>query len=461
MISIRSPRALPLLVAGTMFMEQLDGTILVTALPNIAHSFDVTAAELDLSVSGYLVTLAVMIPASGWIADRFGPKRIFGISIGIFVVASILCGLSHSIWELVAARILQGFGGATMVPVGRLIVLRETDKKDLIKAIAYLTWPALSAPLLGPPLGGLLTTYASWHWIFYINVPLGLITLFLVWKIVPHAKPAAGRGFDIASFFLIGAASLGFLYGIELLGRSDTGFVPSLALLVVAAVFTGLAIRRGLSRPDPLIPFSAFKTLTFRLSIRGGGVFRSCLSAVPFLLPLLFQVGFGLDPVTSGTLLLAVFAGNLGMKPATTWVLRTVGFRRTMIGSALVALATMVGCAALTVSTPHLVLVALLFVSGLARSMQFTTISTLAFSEVPKPQMAGANTIFSMQQQGANACGVAIAGAIARLASYARGEGATQSAADFHIAFLVIAAIALIALIDFFRVPKNAGAELH
>src|SRR6201999_205455 len=191
------------------------------------------------------------------------------------------------------------------------------------------------------------TTYASWHWIFYINVPLGVIALFLVWKIVPHTKPVAGRGFDVASFFLIGAASLGFLYGIELLGRPDSGFAASLVLLALAAVFTGLAIRRGLSRPEPLIPFSAFKALTFRLSIRGGGVFRACLSAVPFLLPLLFQVGFGLDPVTSGTLLLAVFAGNLGMKPATTWVLRTVGFRRAMIGSAVVALATMLGCAAL------------------------------------------------------------------------------------------------------------------
>jgi EmrB/QacA subfamily drug resistance transporter len=461
MISIRSPRALPLLVAGTMFMEQLDGTILVTALPNIAHSFGVTAAELDLSVSGYLVTLAVMIPASGWIADRFGAKRVFAISIGIFVLASILCGLSQSIWELLAARILQGFGGATMVPVGRLIVLRETDKKDLIKAIAYLTWPALSAPLLGPPLGGLLTTYASWHWIFYINVPLGVIALFLVWKIVPHAKPDARRGFDATSFFLIGAASLCFLYGIELLGRPNGTVFGSPTLLLLAAIFTVLAVRRGLSRPDPLISFAAFKTLTFRLSIRGGGIFRACLSAVPFLLPLLFQVGFGLDPIASGTLILAIFAGNLGMKPATTWVLRTVGFRRAMIGSASIAVATMVGCAALTANTPHPVLLALLFVSGLARSMQFTTLSTLAFSEVPKPQMAGANTIFSMQQQGANACGVAIAGAVARLASYLRGEGTIQSAADFHIAFLIIAFIALVSMIDFFRVPKTAGAELH
>ncbi|HEY6831719.1 MAG TPA: MFS transporter [Pseudolabrys sp.] len=461
MISIRSARALPLLVAGTMFMEQLDGTILVTALPNIAHSFHVTAAELDLSVSGYLVTLAVMIPASGWIANRFGPKRIFGLSITLFIVASMLCGLSHSQWQLVAARILQGFGGATMVPVGRLLVLRETDKKDLIKAIAYLTWPALSAPLLGPPLGGLLTTYASWHWIFYINVPLGLIALFFVWKVVPNTKEVVRSSFDIASFFLIGAASLGFLYGIELLGRPASGFAASLGLLAFAVICGFLAVRRGLTRAAPLIPFSAFKELTFRISMRGGGVFRGCLSAVPFLLPLLFQVGFGLDPVTSGTLLLAVFAGNLGMKPTTSWILRHVGFRRSMIVSACVAIATMLGCAALTGATPHLVIIGLLFVSGLARSMQFTTVSTLAFSDVPKPQMASANTLFSIQQQGSNACGVAVAGAIARLSSYVREGGAAQTATDFHVAFLVVAAIALVAMTDFFRVPKNAGAELH
>src|SRR4051812_5106440 len=217
---MKLPAALPLLVASTMFMEQLDGTILVTALPNIASSFGETAARLDIGVSAYLVTLTFMIPASGWIADRLGAKRVYASAIILFVLASILCGASQNVWQFVGARVLQGLGGAMMVPGGRLIVLRETEKKDLIRAIAYLTWPALSAPPLGPPLGGFITSYFSWHWIFYINVPLGLIALVFVWRIVPAvAKIERGR-FDASGFFLTGTAILSIVSGIELIGRT-------------------------------------------------------------------------------------------------------------------------------------------------------------------------------------------------------------------------------------------------
>src|SRR5208283_378854 len=365
---MKLPAALPLLVASTLFMEQLDGTILVTALPNIADSFGGTAAGLDLSVSAYLVTLSFMIPASGWIADRLGAKRVYGSAIAVFVLASILCGASQTVWQFVGARILQGFGGAMMVPVGRLIVLRETEKKDLIRSIAYLTWPALSAPLLGPPLGGFITTYASWHWIFYINVPLGFVALPFVWKIVPAGQVREPRKFDAAGFFLTGAAILSLLFSIEFLGRRVVPIVAAIVLFCFGLACGAAAIRRGLNTREPLISLVAFRTVTFRLAMRGGGVFRGCLAALPFLLPLLFQVGFGLDPVTSGTLLLGLFAGNLGMKPATSWILRHVRFRRTMLVSGCVAVATMLGCAMLTAQTPHVLIIALLVISGLARS---------------------------------------------------------------------------------------------
>lgn len=456
---MKLPATLPLLVASTMFMEQLDGTILVTALPNIAASFGGTAAQLDLSVSAYLVTLSFMIPASGWISDRLGAKRVYACAIALFILASILCGASQSVWQFVGARILQGLGGAMMVPVGRLIVLRETEKRDLIRAIAYLTWPALSAPLLGPPLGGFITAYASWHWIFYINVPLGIAALFFVWKIVPSSQFIERRRFDAAGFFLTGAAILSLLFGVELLGRTGIPPAAAIALFCFGLACGIAAVRRGLNAPEPLISLEAFRTLTYRLAMRGGGVFRGCLSAVPFLLPLLFQVGFGLDPVTSGTLVLAIFAGNLGMKPATSWIIRHFKFKRIMLTSGCIAVATMMGCALLTAHTPHVLIVAVLVVSGMARSMQFTTLSTLAFSDVPKPVMGSANTLFSMQQQAANACGVAIAGALLRLAALWH-EGA-QTVADFQFTFVFVAVLAAIAMTDFFKVPHNAGEALR
>jgi EmrB/QacA subfamily drug resistance transporter len=456
---MKFPATLPLLVASTMFMEQLDGTILVTALPNIAASFGETAARLDIGVSAYLVTLTFMIPASGWIADRLGAKRVYACAIALFILASILCGASQSAWQFVGARILQGLGGAMMVPVGRLIVLRETEKTDLIRAIAYLTWPALSAPLLGPPLGGFITSYFSWHWIFYINVPLGLIALFFVWKIVPASEAVERRKFDAAGFVLTGTSILSLLFGIELLGRPGIPILAAVALFCFGLASGIAAVRRGVSSQAPLISLEAFRTLTYRLAMRGGGVFRGCLAALPFLLPLLFQVGFGLDPVTSGTLILAIFAGNLGMKPATSFILRRIRFNRIMQVSGAIAVATMLGCALLTAQTPHVVIIVLLVVSGLARSMQFTTLSTLAFSDVPKPAMGGANTLFSMQQQAANACGVAVAGALLRLAALS--HGGEQTVADFKLAFVSIAVIAVISMTDFFKVPHNAGEALR
>ena len=457
---MKLPATLPLLVAFTMFMEQLDGTILVTALPNIAASFDETAARLDVSVSAYLVTLSVMIPASGWIADRLGAKRVYGFAIALFVLASVLCGASQTIWQFVGARILQGLGGAMMVPVGRLIVLRGTEKRDLIRVIAYLTWPALSAPLLGPPLGGFITTYASWHWIFYINVPLGLVALLYVWKIVPGDQVRERRKFDVAGFFLTGGAILSLLFSIELLGRTGIPIVAAVVLFCFGLACGITVVQRSLNMSAPLISLVAFHTLTFRLAMRGGGIFRGCLVALPFLLPLLFQVGFGLDPVTSGTLLLGIFIGNLGMKPATSWILRYVGFRRTMLVSGCIAIATMLGCAMLTVQTPQVLIIALLVISGLARSMQFTTLSTLAFSDVPKPWMGSANTLFSMQQQAANAGGVAVAGALLRLISLSHEHG-VQTVEDFQFTFVIIALFAAFSMIDFYRVPLNAGEALR
>src|SRR5882724_10374414 len=259
--------ALLFLIAGTFFMEQLDGTILVTALPDIAKTFQVLPVQLDVGVSAYLMTLAILVPASGWVADRWGPRRIFMCAIMIFIVASMLCGASESLWQFVVARMLQGAGGAMMVPVGRLIVLRETAKKDLVRAIAYLTWPALTAPVLGPPVGGLITTYASWRWIFFVNAPIGFAALLLAVKIVPRGKAVATERFDSIGFMLTGIASAGLLYGFELIGRSGVDPLANVGLLVGSAICAGFAIRRALRIEAPLFSISPFYTRTFMLAI--------------------------------------------------------------------------------------------------------------------------------------------------------------------------------------------------
>jgi len=450
-----------LLVAGALFMEQLDGTVIATSLPQMAVSFATAPVDLNVGLSAYLLTLAVFIPASGWIADRFGAKTVFASAILTFTLASVLCGASNALWEFVCARVLQGMGGAMMVPVGRLIVLRNTEKQHLMAAIAYLTWPALAAPILGPPLGGLITTYASWRWIFLLNVPLGLTGLGLALALIPNVR-GEGRGpFDWAGFALTGIAGFGLIYSLETIGRGGASLPLASAALLASLAVAGAAVWHALHTPHPLLDLNPFRVATFRIAVRGGTVFRAAITALPFLLPLMFQVAFGLDPFASGLVLLAVFAGNLGMKPATSTVLTRFGFKTTLLVNSCIAIATIFGCALLSPQTPIPVIMALLFVSGLARSMQFTTLSTLAFADLPKAGMSGANTLFSMLQQMATGLGIAVGAIALRLAGLIHADSTKLTTADFHIAFVVIAVLALLALVDFVRLPRDAADALR
>ena len=319
--------AISLLVAGAFFMENLDGTVVVTALPQMAQTFGVHPVDLNIGVSSYMLTLAILIPASGWVADRFGLRTVFAAAIGVFTLASILCGYCHSLETFVLARILQGAGGAMMVPVGRLAVLRTTEKHDLLNAIAIITWPGLAAPMLGPPVGGFITTYASWPWIFFLNVPLGIIALPLALRLIPNTKGEAAQ-FDWTGFALTGAACFLLIYGVGLVGQNDGSPWMGVASILVGVVFGMLAAAHAKRRPNALLDFRALKICSYAVSIYGGSLFRVAIATVPFLLPLLFQIAFGLSPFASGLLVLAVFAGNLGMKPFTTAVLRRWSFRR-------------------------------------------------------------------------------------------------------------------------------------
>ncbi len=455
-----SPAAL--LVAGAFFMEFLDGTVIATALPDMAKSFGVQAVDLNIGISAYLITLAVLIPASGWIADRFGARKVFTLALAIFTLASVLCGLATSVDQFVAMRVLQGMGGALMVPVGRLAVLRTTPKHLLITAIATLTWPALVAPIIGPPLGGFITSYANWRWIFFINVPLGLIAIVLALRIIPDISEETRRPFDTPGFIATSVAMVSLVCAMEMMGSQQVNTTLTLALVATGVVTLIYALRHFRRARWPMIRLDALQVPTFRVTMYGGSLFRASISAVPFLLPLLFQVGFGMDAFHSGLLVLAVFVGNLTIKPATTPLLRGLGFKKLLLINGALNVLALLACAFLTPQTPVWVIMLVLYLGGVFRSIQFTAISTLAFADVPSPQMSYANTLFSTATQLAVGLGItlgAIGIRIGELCSEMLGIDALPGI-SFRLAFVAIALVCLLGMFDTLRLVKDAGSAV-
>ncbi len=425
-----------------------------------AQSIRYPAVDLNVGMTAYMLTLAVFIPVSGWVADRLGARTVFASAIAIFTLASILCGVSNGLWEFTAARILQGIGGALMVPVGRLVVLRTTEKKDLVRSIAYITWPGLAAPVIGPPVGGFITTYSSWRWIFYLNVPLGIvgIALALIWI---RNAPGHSRRFDWLGFALAGSACTSIMYSLELLGQQNVRWATAGWFLGYGLAAGSAGVWHMLRSAHPLIQFDALKQRTFAVVIWGGSMFRLAISVSPFLLPLMFQVAFGLSAFQSGLLVLAMFAGNLFMKPVTTPILRRFGFRRILVVNGLVTAALIGSFSLLSPNTPTTLMIVLLFAHGLSRSMQFTAISTLAFVDVSQSQMSSANSFVTVMTQMSMGMGVA-AGAVAlRLAAWLRGGPASApTVADFHLAFGMVSVVAVLAVVDCLGLDRNAGAEV-
>ncbi|MCJ5218640.1 MFS transporter [Klebsiella pneumoniae] len=451
-----------LLVAGAFFMEFLDGTVIATALPDMARDFGVTAVELNIGISAYLITLAVLIPASGWIADRFGARAIFTLALAIFTLASVFCGLSTEVHIFVAMRILQGVGGALMVPVGRLAVLRTTPKHQLIKAIATLTWPALVAPIIGPPLGGFITRYASWHWIFFINVPLGLAAIILSLRIIPDIRETERRSFDLNGFITTSVAMVSLVTAMERLGDRQPQIWPTLALAALGFGCLLYSIRHFRRAAAPMVRLDALQVPTFRVTMYGGSLFRASISAVPFLLPLLFQVGFGMDPFHSGLLVLAVFVGNLTIKPATTPLIRWLGFRRLLLINGALNVCSLLACALLTPQTPVWAIMLILYLGGVFRSIQFTGVSTLAFADVPAAQMSDANTLFSTASQLAVGLGITL-GAIGIRLGEQVGDWLHLTelpGISFRLSFVFIALICLVGMIDSLHLAKTAGSSV-
>jgi EmrB/QacA subfamily drug resistance transporter len=456
----RPPIYVTSLIAGAFFMENLDGTIIATALPQMARSFHVGAVNLNIGMTAYLLTLAVFIPISGWIADRFGARSIFAAAIGVFTLASLLCGLSHTLTQFTLMRILQGLGGAMMVPVGRLIVLRNTPKDQLTQAIAYITWPGLTALVLGPPLGGFITTYANWHWIFFLNLPLGVLALVLALLWIENVRTGERHSFDWLTFVLAGVASSGTVYATEKLGGGGTHWQLPSIILAVSMTSGILAIYAARLKPTTsFVDLESLRLKTYSLSIFGASAFRVAVSVLPFLLPLMFQIVFGLSAFHSGLYLLALFAGDLSMKVFVIPVLRRFGFRRILIVNGTITAASMVLCGLLSPETPQILIVAVLFVHGACRSMQFTCMTTLAYSEIPPERMSRANGFLSAVMQLSLGVGVAVGAITLRLVAHAHGHSAAEpQLRDFHIAIFLMAGLALAPVFDSLGLSTDAGA---
>jgi EmrB/QacA subfamily drug resistance transporter len=457
----RPPIYVTTLIAGAFFMENLDGTIIATALPQMARSFHVGAVNLNIGMTAYLLTLAVFIPISGWVADRFGSRSVFATAIGIFTLSSLLCGLSHTLTQFTLMRIVQGLGGAMMVPVGRLIVLRNTPKDKLTQAIAYITWPGLTALVLGPALGGFITTYWSWHWIFFLNLPIGAIALVLTLLWIENIRLGEVHPFDWFTFLLAGLASSGSVYAIEKLGGESGGHWKAPALILMISLLSGvLAVFAARRNPSTsFVDLESMRLKTYALSIYGASAFRVAVSVLPFLLPLMFQIVFGLSAFHSGLYLLALFAGDFSMKAFVIQVLRRFGFRRILIVNGIITAVSMVLCATFSPATPAAVIVLILFLHGAFRSMEFTSMTSLAYAEIPSEKMSRANGFLSAVMQLSMGVGIAVGAITLRLVAHARGHsGAMPELRDFHLAILFTAILSLGPVINAIGLPHDAGA---
>jgi EmrB/QacA subfamily drug resistance transporter len=456
---INKQRVIPLIVATALFMENMDSTVIATSLPAIAADIGTSPLTLKLAITSYLLSLAVFIPASGWTADRFGARLVFAIAVGVFMVGSIGCALSTSVIDFVFARVLQGMGGAMMTPVGRLVMLRSIDKSALVNAMAWVTVPALIGPVVGPPLGGFITTYASWHWIFLINIPIGLLGIFMALRFIDPIKSEDHEPFDLYGMVLAGIGLAGIAFGLSVAGLNLLPWSIVLALIGIGSISMALYVIHARRTGSPVLDFSLLNLATLRASIIGGFMFRVGIGALPFLLPLLMQVGFGLTPFQSGLVTFASAVGAMGMKTLAARIIRAFGFRNLMTVNAVISSVFLAACALFTVTTPLPLIMIILVVGGFFRSLQFTAINTVAYAEVETAQMSRATTLVSVNQQLAISAGVAVGAFSVETTMWLR-HVQELNAEMFAPAFVVVAVVSAASAYFFWQMPDDAGHEI-
>ncbi|MBU6498061.1 MAG: MFS transporter [Rhodospirillales bacterium] len=452
-------RLTALIVACALFMQNLDSTVISTALPTMARAFRADPTHMSVALTSYLLSLAVFIPASGWMADRYGTRTIFRAAIAIFTVGSVLCGLSFSLTTLVLARIFQGIGGAMMVPVGRLVLLRSVAKSELVAAMAWLTVPALIGPVIGPPLGGFIVTWFSWRWIFYINIPIGVLGVALVTWFVADVREPGGAPFDFRGLAMTGIGLACLMFGLETAGRG-----------LVSPALTGAMIGAGLlaclaywaharRHAAPLLDFTLMRIPTFAVSVVSGSLFRTGVGAIPFLLPLMLQIGFGRTAAQSGLITFASSAGAILMKPAAMSALRRLGFRDTLVANGVLSALLLAGCAAFRPAWPVAFIYAVLLSGGFFRSLQFTAYNALAYADVPRERMSAATSLYSTIQQVSLTVGISGGAAALEIAMASSGH-LQPMVGDFSVAFLVVAMVSLTGAPLALMMPRNAATEM-
>jgi len=452
---------LPWVVATALFMEQLDSTIVNTAIPSMAVSLGVAPLSLKAVVTSYILSLAVGIPVSGWIADRYGTRRVFAFAVALFTLASILCGLSVNVPMLVAARILQGFGAAMMTPVGRLAIIRTFPKSELLVAMNFVIIPALIGPLLGPTVGGLIVHWLSWREIFFVNVPMGIVALWIILQHMPDYHGDAPRPLDVVGLVLFGSGTALLSWLLEIFGEHSIDVTSAGVLFLVAMSLLAAYVWHARQSVHPLLRLSLLAVRTFRVSVGGGFVTRLGIGGLPLLLPLLYQLGLGLPPWESGLLMMPAAAAAMGMKFLSSKILRRFGFRQVLIVNTVMSGLVICGYSLVTPATPLPMIVLLGLTQGFFNSLQFSSINGMAYADIAPDESSMATSIASTCQQLSLSFGLACASLIA--AWYLGDVPQTQQVAvtsALHYTFLTVGALTILSSLSFWTLHAGDGANV-
>ena len=453
-------RMIPFIVGCALFMQMLDATVVATAIPAMALALNTTPVSMNVAITSYLLALAVFVPVSGWAGERFGARRVFIMAIVLFSVASMACALSQTLQQLVIARLFQGLAGAMMVPVGRIIMLQRTPKQDLLKAMSFLAMPALLGPIMGPPLGGFLVTYASWHWIFLINIPVGVLGIYLTLNYIRADLPSHARSLDWIGFILSGVALAALVWGFESTGNADMSLAQTLALIGTGLTCGLLYIWHARHHPHPILDLGLLRIPSFAISVLGGNLCRFMVGGTPFLLAILLQVAFDMSAFAAGLITFTSAAGALVMKFIASRVIETFGYKRVLTFNALIAGTLTAMCALFQTTTPFWLMIMILAIGGVFRSLLFTAVNTLTYAELSAEQMSKASTFAAMAQQLGVSLGVGCAALAMNLSMNARGAGSLIQT-DVAWGFITLGGFCALSFFSFLRLPANAAAQLH
>jgi len=451
-------RVTPLILAVALFMEQMDSTVIATSLPAIAADIGTEPIALKLALTAYFVALAIFIPISGWMADRFGAKNIFRLAIFVFMLGSLACSFSFSLETFVISRFFQGIGSSMMTPVGRLLLVRSTPRNELVSAMAWLTMPAMLGPVTGPLIGGALTTYLSWHWIFWINIPIGLAGILLVGKYLQVPDARTPRPIDFVGFVLAAVCFSGTVFGLSVISLPALPIIYGYLTIAVGATSGILYLLHARRTKFPLLDPAVFRHPMFRTSIVGGSIFRIGVGAVPFLLPLMLQLGFGLTPFQSGAITFISAIGALVSKVAAERIYTRFGFPRALGLCALFGGGLIAAQGLFNPQTHVALMMAVLLMGGVLRSTMFTGSNALGYADVDNEEASQATAIVAVSQQLSVAFGVAIAGAILEISGQFHGEG--LALIDFQIAFFVVGTLSAAAGFVYLLLPHDAGSDV-